>query len=219
MKFNSFLVFGVLIAVTPVVMAASTTDLTVTGIITPAACTPLIGGGGNFDFGRISAQDLDQNFDTRFISAPLQLSVSCSAPSLFALRGIDGRPGSVASDQANLYGLGFNGSEKIGVYTIRTPRASYVADGDTEIRSLRSLDNGATWGGGDYADPINGAAGYIYSKDVLSAYSNFSNNQPIAIQQFSTNLQVLMIINAAKDLTLTDEVKIDGAATIEVVYL
>ena len=38
--------------------AASTVELTVKGLITPMACTPLLSGGGLVDFGKISRNDL-----------------------------------------------------------------------------------------------------------------------------------------------------------------
>lgn len=48
-----------LISVAPFAVAASSTDLTVTGVITPQACTPSLSNGGIIDNGKISAKDLN----------------------------------------------------------------------------------------------------------------------------------------------------------------
>ena len=41
-------------------LAASSTDLTVKGLITPSACTPALSNAGAVDFGKLSAKDLNQ---------------------------------------------------------------------------------------------------------------------------------------------------------------
>ncbi|WP_122581615.1 DUF1120 domain-containing protein, partial [Pseudomonas viridiflava] len=57
--------------------AASTAELTVGGLITPMACTPVLSGGGLIDFGKISQQDLNQATGTRLPLKSLTLTVSC----------------------------------------------------------------------------------------------------------------------------------------------
>ncbi|WP_330220783.1 DUF1120 domain-containing protein [Pseudomonas frederiksbergensis] len=53
-----------LISLAPYALAASSTDLTVTGTITPSACTPSLSGNGVVDYGKISARDLNQDTST-----------------------------------------------------------------------------------------------------------------------------------------------------------
>lgn len=53
----------------------------------------------------------------------------------------------------------------------------------------------------------------------LTAVGAIGTNEPGAIETLTTELAVKMAIAPAKHLTLTNEVNIDGAATLEVVYL
>ncbi|PNA52870.1 hypothetical protein C1Y14_34105, partial [Pseudomonas sp. MPR-R5B] len=48
----------VMLATSGAAVAASSVDLTVTGLITPTACTPSLSANGVVDHGKISAKDL-----------------------------------------------------------------------------------------------------------------------------------------------------------------
>lgn len=143
MKFSPLFALSALIVVAPAAFAQSTTDITVIGTITPMACTPTLSGGGEFNFGKISAQDLDQETATQFKSPARQLSVVCNAPSRIALRAIDGRAGSQPTVTIDNFGLGLNGVERIGEYQLVT--ANYTADGNASVDVLESRDGGASW--------------------------------------------------------------------------
>ena len=86
--------------------AASTVDLSVTGRITPTACTPLLSSGGLIDYGKISQQDLNLERGTRLPIKQLQVSIGCNAPSRFALRMRDNRDGTATVNSEIYYGLG-----------------------------------------------------------------------------------------------------------------
>lgn len=104
------------------VLAASTVDLTVKGLITPSACTPNLPGA--VDFGKISAKDLNLDSQTPLPTQTVQLSVSCEASTLFAIKPFDNRAGS--STRPASFGLGLiNETEKLGRYflTMRNPVA------------------------------------------------------------------------------------------------
>ena len=47
-----------LIACAPMAFAASSADLSVTGLITPSACTPSLSDGGIVDHGKLTVKDL-----------------------------------------------------------------------------------------------------------------------------------------------------------------
>ncbi|UVJ45133.1 DUF1120 domain-containing protein [Pseudomonas sp. LS1212] len=194
-------------------LAQSATDLTVTGTITPAACAPMLSGGGEFNFGMIAAQDLDQEAITNFISPARQLSVACSAPTRFALRAVDGRAGTQPTVTIDNFGLGLSGVERIGEYKLRT--TGYAADGSAAIDVLESRDAGSSW----LKAPSDESYLFNTNGPNLTAVGGIGANEPSAIEVLTTDLAVSMAITAAKNLTLTDEVTIDGAATLEVVYL
>ncbi|UVJ45132.1 DUF1120 domain-containing protein [Pseudomonas sp. LS1212] len=213
MKFSPLFALSALIALTPVAFAQSTTDLTVTGTITPAACTPSLSGGGSFEFGRISAQDLKQDAQTMFKSSLRQMSVVCDAPTRFALRAVDGRAGTDISPNEESFGVGLNGTEKIGRYLLRTN--NYTADGNSSTTLLESWNGGSAWSlyGSTYAHIPNTNFPWLVGVSVDGGM------EPSAIGMLTADFQIYMHIAPAKDLTLTDAVPIDGASTLEVVYL
>lgn len=188
--------------------AASTVELTVKGLITPAACTPNLSSGGVIDHGKISAKDIDQD-NGKILNSTLQMTVNCDAQTLFALRGIDNRAASSSMPGVG-YGLGMiNGTQKIGSYTLMPTQAQ--ADGVT-IEPLESFDNGVTW---------MDLSGAVWTQANLAGFGNRSSGVwfPIPIQDLTTNLEVQTVISPAKGLDLSNEVQIDGSATLEVKYL
>lgn len=196
-------------------LAASSTDVSVTGMITPAACTPSLSGAGSFDFGKISAQDLNQDAVTKFQSAMQRFTIACSAPTRFAVDGIDNRAGTAHLANPMYFGLGLNGTEKIGGFSMGIQPTGLNADGNTSVTRMRSV-NGSAW------MPVNSGVVNLPSRGVAPVLYGFSVNgdsEPSPISTLSADLQVTMTIVKATDLTLTDDVNIDGSASIEVTYL
>lgn len=185
--------------------AASTVDLTVKGLIVPSACTPNLSGGGVIDHGKISAKDLRPDNPTHIGSHVITLAVLCDAPIQFALHSIDNRAGSstVASD----YGLGLiNGTQKLGWYqlTLRNP----VADG-VAMQPIASGDGGNTW----YSEKFWDAGLYM----AVAALDDAT--QPASVKEMVTELLVVTSIARTDGLDLSNEVTLDGSATLEVKYL
>ena len=203
-KYFAALSATALIGIAPYALAASSTDLTVTGIITPSSCTPSLSGGGIVDYGKLSAKDLNQDKPTNLPWQTLQLTVNCDAAIPFRLLPTDNRSGTIGGD--NDFGLGFiNGDQKLGGYiaSIRTPIADGVA-----VQSLLSTTNGNTW----FTSPI-------LSANHLSAFGAVGGpTTPIAIKDLQTDLRVSTQIARADSLDLTNEVALDGSATISIVY-
>jgi spore coat protein U-like protein len=189
----------------PPVLAASNTDLTVRGSITPSACMPLISGGGTIDFGKMAVKDLNAGQHTVLPNQSMQLSVRCEAPTFFTLTTVDNRAGSSANHH-NWHGLGLTPEgEKLGgaAFHLYTP----VADGVT-ARTITSLDGGVTW------QPTN-----MLTHTMLMAVARVNQLEPIAVQDFDAEIRLYTHIAPADGLTLTDEVPVDGHATVQVNYL
>lgn len=192
------------------VLAASTVDLNVKGLITPSACTPSLSGGGVVDHGKISAGDLNQAIHTRLPVAVMQLQINCEAATSLALRGIDNRPGS--GYVAEHWGLGLiNGSEKLGNISLRFLSAS--ADGQ-DLTPIRSTDGGSTWQA--FTDNF-----YLWYSSNLVAFSDDATSAPapLPVKDLISDMQVATYIAPTNKLTLTEEQPIDGSVTIEVRYL
>ena len=184
--------------------AASSVDLTVKGLIVPSACTPSLSGRGVIDHGKISAKDLNSDRITVIGNHSLSMAVNCDAPILFALHSIDNRTGSgLATD----YGLGFiNDTQKLGRYSL-TLRNPVTGDG-TVVQTIGSYDL-KTWYQEKFWDP-----GMYMSVAAMD-----DDTQPVPVQDLNVDLEVQTIINRADGLDLSNEVNIDGSATLEVKYL
>ena len=103
-----------LAACTPGAIAASNTDLSVTGIITPASCTPSLSDGGVVDHGKLTARDLELDKPTSLQTGEMRLHVQCEGATFFTLTTLDNRAGSSAINPAH-HGLGIiNDDQKLG---------------------------------------------------------------------------------------------------------
>ena len=185
--------------------AASTVDLTVKGLIVPSACTPNMSSGGIIDHGKISAKDLRPDNPTHIGTHVMTLVVVCDAPIQFALHSIDNRAGSSISSSD--YGLGLiNGTQKLGWFQLMLRNA--VADG-AQMQTIASSDGGNTW----YSEKLWDAGLYMALATLDDA------TQPAAIKELVTELVVDTSIARTDGLDLSNEVTLDGSATLEVKYL
>ncbi|MHC8312972.1 DUF1120 domain-containing protein [Pseudomonas sp. GT1P32] len=198
------LTMALIVLTSPLTFAASSTDLTVTGLITPNACTPTLSGGGIVDHGKLSAKDLNLDKNTFLPLETLQLAVNCDAATAFRLLPTDNKLGTVTGP--NDFGLGFiNGDQKLGGFTARlmTPMADGVA-----VQPLWSSNNGGTWNRG--TDLNHG---------ILSAFGAVGGpNTPIAVKDLQADLRVSTAIARADSLDLTNEVALDGSVTLTIAY-
>lgn len=193
------------------VFAASSIDLTVKGLITPSACTPRLSPSGVVDYGKIAAKDLRENESTPLPVTTLQLNVNCEAATLFALNGVDNRPGSSTSVDGSSYGMGFiNGTERVGNFLLRFK--NYLAD-TKPVTKLVSRNNGVSW--------MENSEDAIWIPGWFTAFGNNSGGDwaPIAITELNSDLMLHPYIAPSSGLTLTEEQPIDGSATLEVRYL
>lgn len=194
-----------LISVAPYALAASSTDLTVTGTITPQACTPGLSNGGVIDYGEIPASGLNPTERTLLGSHPMQLTVQCAAPVQFALTPIDNKAGTASNP--TWFGLGrTDAGEKLG-FVVSTV-SSTQADGQA-AQSIMSIDNGTTWFRSSHIRPTT----------LVSVASTADHSTPIAVGDLAMGLNISTYIAPADSLTLTDAVNIDGSVTFEMKYL
>ena len=185
--------------------AASTVDLTVKGLIVPSACTPSLSGGGVIDHGKISAKDLNPDNPTVIGNHTLVMAVNCDAAIQFAVHSIDNR---AASGSSIRYGLGFiNETQVLGGYILTF--ANPVAEGGVVVQPIASGDQGNTWYREKFWDP--GLYMSVASMEDLTL--------PLAVKDLSVDVGVSTAIHRADGLDLSNEVTIDGSATLEVKYL
>ena len=204
----SLLTAALLLTVSSSAFAASSTDLTVKGLITPNACTPVLAGGGIADHGKFSVQDLNPDKHTYLPEIIMQMTVNCDAATPFAISPIDNRAGTGTS--GNYFGLGLiNTHEKLGHFRV-VPR-NVMADG-THAQAILSTDGGETW-------LKEGSAAFWGANNIWSVGAPGAVIAPIAMKELNLDLHVRTGIAPANSLTLTDEVTLDGSATLQIKYL
>ena len=185
--------------------AASSVDLTVKGLIVPSACTPGLSGGGVIDHGKISAKDLNPEQNTIIGNNTLSMTVNCDAAIQFAVHSIDNR---AASGSSSSYGLGFiNDTQRLGGYSLTLTNP--VSEDGTVVQTIASGDQGNTW----YSDKVWDPGMY------MSVASMDDDTQPLPVKDLRVDVQVQTFVFRADGLDLSNEVTIDGSATLEVKYL
>lgn len=190
---------------TPSVFAASSIELAVRGTITPSACTPAFAGGNVVEHGKISAKDLIQNGSTHLPKATMQLSITCEASTLFAIKPIDNRSGT--STSSSDFGLGFvNGNKRLGEFYLTAK--NMLADG-VSAQPIASMDGGSNW----YAD-MSWELGTLWGAGAMDDATTLLPSRLLVI-----DLDVGTTIARADQFDLSDEVAIDGSGTLEVLYL
>ncbi|KQQ60807.1 hypothetical protein ASF66_13800 [Pseudomonas sp. Leaf129] len=219
MNLSSRLLTGAaLLLALPAAMAASTIDVTVAGSIVPSACTPTL-STGTFNHGRISKTDLNSDKHTSFYSKQImgKLFINCAAPTVYAIKGIDNRADSVArhSNVVAPYGLGYTpAKEKIGAHYLEISTPGSTLDGGAAL-FMTAASVGAAWGA-----PVSYELNIRNDGRLIGlAKTAGTSGGPSAVGSAILTLGSSIEIAPAKGLTLTDEVALDGAATIEVVYL
>lgn len=209
MNKNSLAVLAgiLLIAHGTVAMAASAVDLSVKGAITPSACTPSLSDGGVVDYGKIAAKDLSPTGSTVLPRLSIQLTVDCEAQTLFALTGRDNRLGSSIFPALNhMYGLGLvNGNVKLGAYQIGV----FDPVADEPVYPLFSADQGATW----LMNHFGSYMGHYH----WTAFGD--STTPKALRNIKVDLRFLTEIAPVRNLPITQEMPIDGSATLDMIYL
>ncbi|XVJ49855.1 DUF1120 domain-containing protein (plasmid) [Pseudomonas sp. UBT] len=187
-------------------VAASSTDLSVRGVITPSACTPTLSNGGVIDHGKISSKDLNLTARTIIGNDTLNMTVNCETAITFALQTVDNRASSAGASSSS-YGLGFiNGDQKLGDYSLVL--ANPIAD-SVPVQTIGTYDLSTTWWRERFMDPG------LY----ISIATAGGDLQPLAAKDLVVDLQVQTAINRADGLDLSNEVNIDGSATVELRYL
>ncbi|QQX56982.1 DUF1120 domain-containing protein [Pseudomonas chlororaphis] len=195
---------------------AAKAELKLIGTITPAACVPNFTGGATIDYGNIPAGTLNLTSQTTLLAKSTTFNVTCDAPTIFYLKPADERAATVSANVIPVgtettptarFGLGAApGGENIGAYSLQI--TGETADSGTTGR-IRSIDGGATWA-------VFG--GILRATGGLVAFNNGSGNTPAPHTSITTNVTVNAVLAPANTLPLTDDIPLDGLATVEVVY-
>lgn len=182
----------------------------------PAACTPTLSNGGHVELGKLSVDDLSVDKDTVLPPRALSLSVTCDAPTAFAVRMQDNRQGSsTGTGDETTYGLGLDASrQKIGRYRLLFDPARITADSFAHVFSTDSTTGGLPWSSAGARITAIGANRYL----GFSSTSG-STGGPSAIQNLNATLNLEATVAPLGSLDLGNEVRLDGSGTLEIHYL
>jgi type 1 fimbria pilin len=213
--------------------AADSVELKVIGTIIPAACIPTLSGGGSIDYGDMKADTLKQDDYTVLAEKTLDFSIACDAKAKVAVKVINGRLNTLAGSTENAlsgagavptgvtlttgdaaYGLGLAGSAKIGGYGIAL--STLLADGTAVDSIYKSADASVTtWTKGKTKSSLTTSTDEL----TLTSWATTGTLVPIALEALAGTLSVQAYINKTSALDMTQAIKLDGMATLEVVYL
>lgn len=209
---------------------AESVDLRVVGTITPAACTPTLGGGGRVDYGAISPSQLSEDKLVALPHHDVAFSINCTGPAKVAIAPIEGRPGTaIGTAMVSGYtappkgipffiyadhvgGLGLNGTKKIGGYGIYLDRPSAMADG-IPVDTIYQNDD---WGNEWRSNEVISLFGPNRRKTTWAATGT---TLPVAFTTFTGILQIQAFLNTSKELDIKEPIALDGLTTLELVYL
>lgn len=187
----------------------SAADLSVNGHIQPGgACSIALGNGGTVDLGTLSRKDLKESDETIFWGHGVTLAVDCQTPAKVAIKAINNRE-TVVEGRYGSFGLGPIGSKiRFLIYPLNR-----VGDGKPLLH-LYSEDGGQSWraAGGSTA-----TAGI--SPSDLASWAEEGETLPQAFQTIRSKLEFNIWLPALRDLDLSQEIALDGSATLEIVYL
>lgn len=203
-----------LMAAAPAALA-NTSQVNVTGTITPASCQITFVNGGTFDLGQIKAMDLDSTRETRLPTESTGFSIDCDAAMRFAISTIDAHEADNPNAAPEWFSLGTTANgEVIGRFSssVKAPLA-----GTDTLYWTRSTDAGATW----TASSANYDSTAFSRGDVLYGWTTAegSNAGPVPIQQFAATLELEPYIAAVSGLTLRDDQSINGGMVLTVKFL
>lgn len=184
----------------------------------PAACTPSLSNGGTVAFGKLSVMDLSVDKETTLPARPLVVSVACDAPAIFSLRLQDNRQGSATGlGDETTYGLGLDArQQKIGRYQLIFDPSRATADSYPLLYRTDSATGAGVlpWSSAS-ANPLAIGA----SRFLGFSASAGSTSGPVPIQQLTATTSLEAVIAPLGTLDLGSEVRLDGAATLELNYL
>lgn len=189
---------------------AADVTLSVSGEISPVSCSLDVSNGGTFNFGEF-------NYFLGHTVYPVNnYSVMCPGGARIALKFTDNREGTEISGggpQAvtTRFGIGQDASGNNIGYNQYDVLLGLV-DNDRGV-FLHSSDDGQNW----RASPDPFLADH--QSTGLVSFGNLNDTSPATVESVTGSINAFLTLADASDLDLTQDVDIDGSATIELIYL
>ena len=190
-------------------------ELTLRAHFAPAACKPQLSNGGLVDYGTLLAKDLSSTNENPLPTRTLQFSVSCDAPTPYALLMHDNRFGTATGGtDETAYGLDLDASRnKIGRFYLTVDPAEFSADTWPTLYRTDSTSNGVAWSSSTARQipmAANSLLGFTDKTGVTTG--------PVAIQALTGTVRIKTYLAPMQSLDLREVVLINGSGTLEIVY-
>ncbi|MFK1436043.1 DUF1120 domain-containing protein [Pseudomonas aeruginosa] len=196
---------------------AMAADLNVAGRIQPSgACSLALGNGGVADLGTLTSRDLKQDGVTSFYRE-ISLSIDCQTPTRVAIKGLDNREGTVLGGETGIvgFGMGAAGGRNTGRYELLP--TNRWGDGKQLVHLVKSPRSGSGWS--EWWVGSGAGNTWYTSANYLSSWAEPGQTSPQAFKKITSDLKFIIRIAPASELDLSQEIAIDGSATMELVYL
>ncbi|QET02366.1 DUF1120 domain-containing protein [Cupriavidus pauculus] len=200
--------------------AADSADLTVKGVIKPAACNVTLAGGGILDFGTIAANTLSATAATVLPTKSSSFTVTCDAATKVMWGSTDNRAGTVNASAGPAvfngavaqFGVDAVGGKNVGAYSIEMNERP-TADGQP-VDMIATFDKGNAWATYTSAVARNTTA------DQAMSWATSGTKIPGAFKTMTQPFTVKLAIGKTGELpALTQDIAIDGSVTFSLKYL
>lgn len=210
--------------------AAPTAEIKIIGTIVPSACQLALTNNGLLDYGKIAASSLKKDAFTPLGTLGMNINITCDAPMRVAIIAKSGRGASAVNKEGGLgemvdpgitlggitpgkaiaAGLGVHNGVGIGGYAMAILPAAHEAD--NKAAKLLASGNASGWAEANTAQPL------LYGDTSYFSWSS-DGKQPSSHTTFLAGLNIQPYINKTSELDVTKEVKLNGLATLELIYL
>jgi len=213
--------------------AATDATLTVSGNFVPAACNATLSNSGAADYGTMNHSMLNSasagNSLVQLNHKTITLTVTCDAATTIGVVAQDNRASSKVSLSSTSYidnyigindlnntnsafGLGTVGSAKIGAYALTAVADDTTADGASVGMIIKDTDVSDVW--------VNSDAGGLFYPDGtrIVTVAEKGKTAPLAFSELVMPLEISPAVQT-KSVLGSSEVKLDGNATLSLVYL
>ncbi|MBH3008174.1 DUF1120 domain-containing protein [Serratia ureilytica] len=188
--------------------AGMSPELTVKGQMAVPSCGVTIANEGVFDLGKISNGLIRPNHATELSASAGAVKVDCEAETFLNFTVVDNREGTASTANTTNFGLGnVNGSGKLGYYRINLLSASVDGKASSVFSAVKGSSS-FTALSSVYVDK-NKVTGWAKGTSVQSSGKKFA-----AVMQ----VEPMLASSASMGGPITDNVKLDGSATLNFAY-
>ncbi|MBV4479500.1 DUF1120 domain-containing protein [Pseudomonas khavaziana] len=190
----------------------SSANLKVVGTIKPAACTVHLGAtGGEINYGQIRASDIPPNAYYPLDEKTLPLTVNCgSTAAQMALSVTDLQSSSTVAGilgfgfaESQNFGLGLVGGKRTGGYSVRLSR---LASQGANLYPIKRASASGAW--------LYSSSGLVDKYPYQHSWSRSTAATPAFVNSITGTLAVKAVLNRGSELNLSNDIPLNGLATL-----